>query len=508
MNSRIQSHLPVIILLLAVFGYACYFSLFTINRYNKFYAHYFDLGIMNHAVYNTYKAVETGDASRLLEHSDPHGTAKQVKRMSIHNDLLLAYLSPFYFIHAGPETLLVIQSVILALGGVFVYGIGKRVVGKYQYGNLLALVMAIGYLMYPPLQKANAYEFHAVTLATTFLLGMYYFWLKKQYLWSFVFVLLSIFTKEQVGLTIGMFGAFIFFQYYRAHAVGFFSIQSIQKTVKKVFKDADLRYALWIISFSAFWVIVSMKVIIPYFRGGEHFASGYYSHIAENPLRIFSYMFRTESFTYLHILLSPVGYLSAFAPLQLLISLPDLLINLLSSNGNMRNIYFHYTSVTTPFVFISALYGIDTLFHLKKKLKDRSSEGQFSLSILVVLLITIFYYSYQLSSLPFAKNGDLFPWKQATGRYEDVMAWKLRLEDDAIKVSSTGRIAPHFTSRRYFYDFSWKYVNADYVIIEENDAVSGYLKKQTIPAYQMIQNDKKYIKIYERNGLIVYKKLS
>jgi uncharacterized membrane protein len=462
---------------------------------------------MNQAVYNTYKAIGTGDASRILEHTNPHDTAAQVKRMAIHNDIILAFMAPFYFINEGPETLLVIQTVILALGSLFVYLIGREVLKKYAYSEWISCIIGFAYLLYPALQKANAYDFHGVTLATTFLLAMYYFWLKKWYSWTFFCIVLALFTKEQLGLTTAMFGCFVIIEYYLRQTGYHFSLRVIANLWKNLWNDAELRYAFITIIVSLLWVVLSMKLIIPFFRGGEHFATDYYDHVLREPWSIPLYLFGKGSVDYLRPLLSPLGFLSLLSPLHFLIALPDLLINLLSSNENMRNIYFHYTSVITPFVFISAIYGIRNAFYLKKKIAAAIPEVFSAFCIIALIAVPSLFYSYRLSSLPYAKHQDLFPWKAPAGKYEDVMAWKMNLAPDDIKVSSTGVLAPHFTSRIYFYDFSWKYTLADYVIIDEKDALSGYLKKNTLPAYKMIQNDKKYIKIYDRNGIIVYKKL-
>ncbi|QQS43427.1 DUF2079 domain-containing protein [Candidatus Roizmanbacteria bacterium] len=73
----------------------------------------------------------------------------------------------------------------------------------------MAVVFALSYLLYPPLQKAVNFDFHAVTLSTPLLLGMYYFWLKKMYIRSSLFLFLTLLTKEQVGLVIALFGMYV-----------------------------------------------------------------------------------------------------------------------------------------------------------------------------------------------------------------------------------------------------------------------------------------------------------
>ena len=126
MLAFIRNHKIKIILWMLVLLYIGYFSYFTILRYRTLYSSYFDLGIMHQTVYNTYQSIKKLDISRFLELTNPYGS-DQIKRMAIHNDILLAFLAPFYFIYSGPETLLVIQTIILALGAFAVLKLRKSI---------------------------------------------------------------------------------------------------------------------------------------------------------------------------------------------------------------------------------------------------------------------------------------------------------------------------------------------------------------------------------------------
>jgi uncharacterized membrane protein len=474
------------------------------------YSHYFDLGIMHQTTYNSYMAIRTGDMSRFLELTNPHETAAQVKRMSIHNDILLALLAPLYFIYAGPETLLVVQTVTLAMGAIFLYGITRHVFQKKPYSSFLGLTVGFSYLMYAPLQRANSFDFHPVTLSTTLFIVAFYLWLKKRYFLATLSLLICALTKEQVGLTVAFFGLFFIFEDYIHTIKNKRSLKSIGEYVRyfftHIFRKRELFYAVFLMIGGVIWVYLSLKVIIPYSRGGAHFASDYYMHLS-GPIEIIRYILRKETWEFLYTLLAPLGFLSVFAPFHFFIAAPDLLVNILSSNDNMRNIYYHYESVVTPFVFISAIYGIYYIYVFSIKKVATMNVKSFFIQVIFFMVITSLYYSYNQSSLPWAKDADVYPWKEGPGYVKDVLFWKDKLAGDSIKVSTTGHIAPHFTSRRYFYDFSWKYIHADYVVIEKDDALNGYLKNQTVPALKNIQKDKKYIKIYDKDGILVYQKL-
>ena len=114
-------------------------------------------------------------------------------------------LAPFYFIWSDPKVLLVIQSVVVGLGAVFVYALSRDVLK----GKWLPLLLAEVYLLNPSLQRANLYDFHAVVLSSTFLLGAFYFLQKKRLLLFLFMLFLAAITKEQVWLIVAFFGVYI-----------------------------------------------------------------------------------------------------------------------------------------------------------------------------------------------------------------------------------------------------------------------------------------------------------
>lgn len=467
--------------------YFIYFSTFTILRHQALVSSYFDLGIMHQTVYNTYQGIKTGDLSLILEHTNPHGGGEQVKRMAIHNDIILALLAPFYFIYDGPETLLVIQTIVLAMGAWAVFHIAQHVLKDTKQRDFIALVFAFAYLMYPSMQRTNNFDFHAVAFSTTFLLCMFYFWLKKKYWVSVLFFGLTLLTKEQIGLTTAFLGAF---------------------TLWSNWKDSRNRYySIGVIVASMVWFALSMLVIIPAARGGgEHFASNYYGYIKDDPLKVGFYLFHWDSWKYMFFVLGPLGFLSLLSPVHLLVAAPEFGINLLSSNWNMRNIFFHYTSVITPFVFISAIYGANRILHLK------SYTRKILIYLPMLILTCTFLLSYFKSPLPYSREADYYPIQMGldykSQEQLDFFAWKeKKLKDPSLKISATGHYGAHLTSRRYFYNFSDDYVYADYVIVSLWEKEHGFQKDIMRPAYEKLKTDPSFVRTFRSRSFEVYQKL-
>ena len=487
MLNFLKIHKISILLWLLILVYIVYFSYLSILRYKTLYASYYDLGIMNQTVFNTYAALRDGDLSRILELTDPLGP-NQIKRMAIHNDLLLALLSPFYFFYNGPETLIVIQTIILALGAWAVFRISEYILAKVKNHSLISLGFSISYLLYPPMQRANLFDFHAVTLSTAFLLFMFYFWLSKKYIPVIIFFILSIISKEQISLAIAFFGI------YAIYASGIFK-------KNKDWKAILISLTLFLIS--AIWFALSMLVIIPLFRGKEHFALAYY-----NDGSLSKYIFNTGTFNYLFLLLGPLGFLSLFSPLQLLIATPEIAINLLSSNSNMRNVIYHYTSVIQPFIFVSAIYGIKNINHkLSAFFGKFVANKNIPLLLAVYILVFSLIFQYYKGPLPFMKEQNIHPIAYPQKAAEEVKAWAKKLNDEKLKIAATGQVAPHFSSRRYLYYFSKYYYMADYIVIRPGEIYNYPEKDMLIPVYEKLIKDKRFVKIYKSDNLEVYDKL-
>lgn len=458
-----------------------YFSYLSILRYRTLNSHYYDLGIMNQVVYNTSRG-------RILEMTD-QSLKKNVNRLAVHFDPILVLFTPFYWLYPAPEVLLIAQTVIVGLGAWAVYLIAKKILKK----NLIPFIFAISYLFYFPIQRVVLFDFHAVAFSTTFLLFALYFHLLKHYRGYFLFIFLALLTKENVGLTVFLLGVYLFF-------------------IKKERKIGLITSVIGIVFF-----IATVYFIIPYFRGGEHFASSYFVDVRQRKTTIIK-----EGFFYVEQLLLPNFY-SLFSPLTLLISSPEWLINILSINNNMRAIFFHYNSIIVPFIFYSLIEGYRNFNRL---IKNKNWQFLFFAIFLILNIKSIYLYN----PLPsFVKQPEQYK-KIDQITQKSIKLWQEKLKDEKITVSTTPRLAPFFTNRNYYHNFLFDpaypsmglteddiiktiddYRGADYVIIyriEIGEIAKGGL---TVKFYQRLRSDRDYQMIFSddlgEKSIEVYKKI-
>ena len=123
----------------------------SIARYQTYHADAFDLGNMNQAVWNTLHGNFLRFTNRGLDWFGPP------TRLGIHVEPILALIAPFYLIHDGPETLIVIQNVAMALGAIPLFLLSLR---RLPGLPLLGVAFAASYLLAPEFLGAALWDFH------------------------------------------------------------------------------------------------------------------------------------------------------------------------------------------------------------------------------------------------------------------------------------------------------------------------------------------------------------
>ena len=185
--------IPDIIVLSGIVIYTIYFSKLAILRYRTFDAYAWDLGLFNQAFMTTirygklfYNTVEL--------HISPTGSL-----FAMHLSPALFLLLPFYAMKPCPETLLIIQTVLLALGALPLYALAiEKLKSRWAASSV-----AISYLLYPPLHGVNWFDFHFQAMIPVFLFSFLYFFEKKKVYPSLLLAILTL-SVEETGTSLLM----------------------------------------------------------------------------------------------------------------------------------------------------------------------------------------------------------------------------------------------------------------------------------------------------------------
>ena len=483
LNNKIE-----VFLVLSVIVYILYFTIVSFLRFDNFYTGRFDLGNMDQTVWNT-------SLGRIFQMTDPDGT-NIISRLSFHADFILILFAPFYWFLPDPRLLLFTQTFIVGFGAFFVFLLAKDVLKNKS----ISFVLAISYLLNPALEYANLYDFHAVTLATTFLLGAFYFLRLKKYILFILFAILSALTKENVWLTVSFFGIYIIMQ-------TFYSFFKTKTRAMQITKRQIFGILIFITSIAIFCYLVFN--IIPLNRGGDHFAFNYYSDFGNSPSDILKnavftpqktlgLLIQKERLDYLLQIFSPVGFLPILSLSTLFFAFPDLMINLLSNNSQLHQIYFQYTSIITPFLFIATIFAVRNI----KRVIPSIPNWMF----IAYLALFAIYSAHALGPLPGAKNPNLDMIVKPRQNKEVINSVLSRIEEKDT-VAATNNLGSHLSRRQEIFTIPIGMDKAEVLAFLLNDPFaqpSPLAQKKMVEDYK---KNKAYKIIYEKDDFIVFQKL-
>jgi len=464
LTKRIHIHTATLLLWAMVIAYVLFFSLATLQKHAAYQTTAFDLGNMDQAVWGTLHG-------RLLPYTnwDTEGT-----RLGYHVDPILILFSPFYLLHAGAETLLVLQSLLLALGAFPIYALSRRIflqvadresaVSQPRWPvEVPALVFALSYLLFPALEAANMFDFHPTALVAPLLAFAFYFVESRRHRALFVTALLIMACKEDMTLVVIALGLY-----------------TVLRTFWNRRADPSVHWrpatvaGLALVLAGVVWFLIAVYGIIPHFNaGGKSPYLGGYAAVGGSPTGILRTLFTNpgkiaavvltpEKLTYLRNLFTPVLFMSLLSPLTLLPMLSTLALNLLSHNATLYTLEkYHYAAPLVPSVVISGAYGSAFLVrHLTKRWpRFMASKAVFGISA-AVLVSTLLYHG----SHGFTPLGARFRWYEITphARLADTFVREI---PPGVSVSAQSKLNPHLSNRPLIYMFP-KIAGAEYVFFD------------------------------------------
>jgi uncharacterized membrane protein len=417
--------------------FAIFFSALALTKLWAFQTHGFDLGNYDQTVWNTLHG-------RLLVCTNWPSFGES--RLAFHVEPILLLIAPLYLLHDGPETLLVLQAVVVGLGAWPVVQIARLRLDAPWAGPLFAAV----YLLFPALEAGPVFEFHAVTLASTFLAMALYAIEVKRYRSFVVWGILTALCKEEMPLLVAMMGLYL------------------------VLKERRYKLGVLTALLSAVWFLVNMQVVLPYFNvGGRSAHLGRYSYLGDGLLDIAANVVRQPAVlldalrdplrqAYFWRIPLPVGYLALLSPETLLLTLPTVVVNVLSMYSPMYALDFlQYSVPLVPFVVVAAIYGSERLLALASRLL-KHVDRRFLLLILggYLLFASLFYHDVY-GYTPLASG---FRWPQVTEHHRIGHALLEEIPPDAA-ISAQMPLNPHLSNRRWVFVFP-EFERADYVVLD------------------------------------------
>ena len=342
------------LLIVVMLVYALEMSHQAVLRYDTFKATAFDLGNMDQVIWNTIHGRWFQFTNQATDYYGPP------TRLAVHFEPIILPLSLLYLFYADPRILLVFQTLVLVSGALPVFLLTRKYLPEWP---ILAALMVVAYLLSPALLGINIFDFHPISLATPLLLYAMLALDHKRYGWFILACILAAMCKEDIPLTIAVLGLFLIWKY----------------------KLPRLGITLTI--GGLLWSFIGFSIISHFYPGAQHNNFWYrYQALGSSPgeaimnLIIHPWLFFTTFVTlnrlyYLASLFRSTGFLSLLAPEWLLLALPGLAVNLLSTDSLSYSGVYHYNASIIPFVMLSAIHGTRRLISLWQGWRGEKSEN-------------------------------------------------------------------------------------------------------------------------------------
>ena len=448
------------------------------RNYTRFREGRFDLGNMVQAVWST------AHGHTLEVTSGP--TGEQMTRLGAHVDPFLALLAPLWLVWPSPLVLAYAQVIVVALGALPVYWLGRR----HLDSEPLAALLAIGYLAYPWTATTAAASIHPVTFAIPLFLFCVWFLDTERLVWFGVCALLAMSTGELMGLPIACLG--IWYALARRE-----------------------RVAGALIAAGAFaWTFLAIYVVVPHFAGEGSMFYGFYDGVGGSPAGVVRKLF-TDPGTVLSALVEghdiayllwlgiPLLFLFVLSPALAAVALPQLLANTLSDFRSMSDPRYHSLAAVIPFLIAATVFGIARI--------GAPRRGLAAAAVLVcsaTLAVFVAPWARAVGAVPFGGR----PYLSAARISALADAVALVPEDAAVTASNS--VGGHLSARRYVYSVpvlgraEWAVIDRREPWVVRPDSPILTRHPEVIRAFvRRLDRDAGWAKVFDRDGVVVFRRV-
>ena len=439
-----------------------------------------------------------------------------INYLSVHFSPLVYALAIPFKVWPFSETIITLNFLLMMSAAIPMYKLALICQGNKRF----ALHMVVFLLWYPTFQYVVMYEFEMLRFSIPIILWMLYYFEKSNMPWYYFFAFLAVLVREEVGLTIMMFGIYLLI-------------------VKKQ-RRAGLVTAL--LGFCSFIVITQM--IMPALRGGDgyqHIAMSAFRdfgnsagdiiiNIVKNPLLVLRTVLQPIRLANTYMYFLPLLFIPFLVPAVLISILASFGIGLLSKPLTYVSFMLYYMSPAIPFIFYGLIKAwpkflamLEAFHKSNYRIKQRNNMDSAAMAtVLSSILVANIIFGPSIISLQFWFK-DLRP---APFRTQDFhySAYKFtdhhRLSDEFCKlipesavVSASQFLYPQLFKKRGTMSFpqlvsSDGALKANYVIF---DKTNNGLKRNS-PAYlnqgdfDLVERDtKNWNLVRSKDGYFLYK---
>jgi len=502
--------------------YTIIFSYFTILRHYSFDSGAWDLGTYEQMLWNT---INSGK----LFWTAPDPINPTGFFFGTHFSPILFIILPIYFLYQATETLLVLQSFVIALGALPLYWLARDELKS----KIAGFVIALAYLLYAPLHGVNWFDFHTQAFIPLFFNLAFYYFTKKKWIKYLICVIFVLSVNEAMPLMIIAMG--IYGLWKRRN-----DITEYLSKKKNMLEDKTALISLSTIILGFVWFIVARKIIstinpsLPFTMWNEFGTDlpSIFVAMISNPLNTLEVMFSrysVDKFFYIVELFLPLLFLSFLDPPSLFIALPWIGMSFLSNiNPYITPVGYQYPAHILTIIFVSAIYGVKRLKIIKRRVElsprfkwkksFKISDKQLQQTALVLIIICSVSTYIGLSplgvNLKIGVNG-----RPVGSSYNQVLRDVISFIPNNATISTQNNIFPIFARRMNAYPYPsdeadyilvdsrnmWYHVNVPFQHVETNiphfdELISGVVKNKTFGLLVAVDGIYLFKKDYQGNA--------
>ena len=339
--------------------------------------------------------------------------------MGDHASLVMVLLVPLYWVVPGTETLLAVQSLVVAAGALPIYFLARARLGS----RVMALALAATWLLNPAVNGANLENFHPDSFLALFLPLALWALLSGRWRWYAVSVVLCMTVKEDVSLVLVPLGLLVMLRGERRRGL-LTAGASIAASLAGMF----------LLMRSLIGVPTRNGWRIPF--GG---VGGFVKETLTNPANVWEYLTSEGRLFYLWQLTAPFGFVFLLAPEVAMVSVLVMLANIVSTFWYQFHIGYHYSLVIVPALAFATVCGVARLHRDSRRI-----------AVSVVFVCAVMG-AYAWTPLPGARQ-ELPHWPAS---HPVAVAARDIVDQvpDGARIAVYHALAPHLAHRKHVYQF-------------------------------------------------------
>ncbi len=392
-----------------------------------------------------------------------------------HIQVVHVLLIPIYSMLPSHLTLEFCETLALAASALPVFWLTRRASGSDWCATLLAL----SWLLYPPLQfldiAIDLKTFRPISFGVPALLFAFDQYERGRYRTMLALFLVALLSKEDYALILGPFGIWLAWdalcQQRDADSGSNGNLQQ-QPTSKLQAIGPGLSLTVFAIA----WLLLSTRVLIPWFRAGNelHYVA-YFSRFGDSPGEIVMNMLTKPALlwdalatpgtaSYILTLLLPLALLPVFGFSRFLVGVP--ILGLLCLNELIQSDpmpWHHFHAPLLPVLFWAAAGGLGTLSRqrfnqLPIRLRSalQAADAKFAAAAFSASLVAGAVVGISPLSVQFWSPDSFYAWQKlyVPGPRAELFPKVLALIPPESRVASTDFVHPRFTHFERSYDYS------------------------------------------------------